>query len=122
MARTPLTINEVTSASKTINGNEEIGTTDGKSIDNQNQNVVVYVRNDNAAEKDLTIPTPATVGKGAQTIEDEVYVMPAAGFILVGPFENRLFGQADGSVWLNFEADAVADFKCYAFKIPRVAG
>ena len=120
MARTALTINTVTTAGVTTTGNLTAGTADGKYITNEDENVCLLVVNTDAgAARDITVTTPATVGSGALTIEDEVFSIGISSTGIIGPWENRYFQQSDGFVHIDFHTGEESDIEVYAFKVPK---
>ena len=121
MARTTLTVNDCLPTSLVVTGNLTAGTADGHQFTNTDENVVLLINNTNGgAARGITIPTPATVGKGSHAIADATKSVAASNWVLMGPFENRYFQQSDGFVHVDFDdGGSESDSEVYAFKVDK---
>ncbi len=117
MARTELTVNNLTLGGYTMtagNANGTAGTADGKYFVNTgNEMIIVY--NKNAGAKNLTIPSGKETARGAG-YEDEVIAIDPSEFYIGGPYETAPFNQSGNVVHLDFEAAAESDFLVTVFK------
>lgn len=75
-------------------------TTDGNSFTWKGHRLLWVLNGDDAALT-VTIPTPATVGRGARAVGDASATIPAGKHRTFGPFGSE-FVQADGTVWVNY--------------------
>lgn len=65
-----------------------------------------WVLNGDDASITVTIPTPATVGRGARAVGDASGTIAAAGHKIFGPFGSE-FVQSDGTVWINYAGTTI---------------
>jgi hypothetical protein len=100
MARQPLTATELAPTGtnpSAVDSAAEV--TDGNSF-TYKAHRVLYVLNGDDAALTVTIPTPATIGRGALTISDTSVSIPAGEFRLIPVgLEHR---QSDGTVHVNY--------------------
>lgn len=100
MARTTLSVQTID-----VDGLEASYTAangDGHSFANDGR-VILHVKNDDAADKTITIQTPATTREGVDI--DEVEVTVTAGEDrFIGPFSRKNFNQASGVVYVDYSA------------------
>lgn len=101
MARTTLTVQQVTLAGLAPTY-AAATVTDGDAFANDG-NVLVHVKNTNAATRTLTIQTPAKVA-GVDVAEVTVTIPANTGDVMIGPFDPSIFNQADGKVYLDWSA------------------
>jgi hypothetical protein len=80
--------------------------------------VILLVRNsDGAAARVLTIQTPGTVD--GQAIADRTVSVAFGTSRVIGPFPPSIYNQADGMVYLDYEAADVTDFNVLFLRIPQ---
>ncbi len=106
MARLALTVQQLVRDGSGITPNYQAPQLAGGNSFANDGNVLLHFKNTNAAARNVTIQTPGTIAGLA--IADLVVTVPAlTGDKMVGPFPPNVFNQADGCVYLDY--DAVAD-------------
>lgn len=113
MARTALSVQTVV-----VTGLEATYTAanvDGHAIAGNTGELFLHVINGDAADKTVTIQTPA-VFKGI-ALADVAVVVTAGEERLIGPFDPSLFNQADGTVYVDYSA--TTSVTVAALKLPR---
>lgn len=91
MARTALTLYTPARDGTTITW--IAATADGEAFDNTGENVVLYVKNGDAASKDVTIQTPGTVD--TKEIPELIVTVPANEDRIIGPFPKEVYNKDD---------------------------
>lgn len=91
MARTALTLQTSTRPGTAITFTA--ATADGRAFDNENENVLLLVKNDSGASVTVTIDTPATVDGLA--LPDQGGSVAAGAIKVFGPFNKSLYVQDD---------------------------
>lgn len=115
MARTALTVNNITLAGFTLTiANGTTGAADGQSFVNTG-NELITVYNGNVGALPLTVVSGKATDRGADYTAETISI-PAASFKVVGPFESAPFNQTGNLVHLDFDAGNEADFNVTAFK------
>ncbi|MEV4837784.1 hypothetical protein AB0K05_24900 [Nonomuraea sp. NPDC049486] len=101
MARTAVTVTTLTEAGiDPADVDQAAELTDGNSFP-WAPHRLLYVLNGDDSALTITVPTPATVGRGQLAIADTTIAVPAGEYRIAGPFgpEHR---QADGSVHVDY--------------------
>jgi hypothetical protein len=87
--------------------------TNGMNFQNDG-NMFIHAKNTNAAQRTLTILTPARVA--GVDVADVAVVLPlTTGDKMIGPFDPTIFNQSDGTV--NVDLDASAGVTIAVFKL-----
>ncbi|MCI0726429.1 MAG: hypothetical protein L0332_06860 [Chloroflexi bacterium] len=113
MARTALTINQLTRAGVRVD-DAPAANVDGHSLANTgNELVFLYVNNASAGQITITFKTNKKVA--GITLPNETATLDAAQSELYGPFPKDPFNQSDGTIHVDFSA--VTSVTCKAFSI-----
>lgn len=65
------------------------------------ERTILRVTNSAAVAHSVTIPSGSTL---FGTYSNVVVAIPAGSYRYIGPFESPVVTQADGTIWINFEA------------------
>jgi hypothetical protein len=111
MARTALATQQVTPAG--IVPAYTSANADGHSIANRGR-TALHVKNGSGASINVTLVTAATVG--GRAVADDVVAIGAGAEKIIGPLDEAVFNQADGTVSVDFSA--VSSVTCAALILP----
>lgn len=113
MARTALTVQEITRNGLSPAYTAANGDGHSVALDGQNR-TMIHVVNGDASPNVVTLQTSATVD--GEAVADKTVNVPAGEERMIGPFPNQFYRQSDGSVYIdhsNTTSNTIA-----AFNIP----
>lgn len=114
MARQSYTAQTAVRTSSGIVGTERDGHADGHSVANDGR-IIMVVRNSGAGSHTISALTPGTVDGNAVA---DLSITVAAGVTrIVGPFPTSVYNQADGALYVDFDASPT-EVKVQYVKVP----